>query len=213
MSEFDFEPIRGLPEPLPPGEGLLWQGAPQWGPLAQRAFHVRAIGVYFSLLILLRFIIIIVDGDPLTVAIGSALWLLLLGLAAMVILTLLAWFYARSTVYSITDRRIVIRFGLALPMAVNIPFKSIEAADLISHDDGTGDIFLKLIKDQKVNYWVMWPNVRPWYFFNVQPMLRALADAKSAGAILAAALRAVANETTASHPARTADESQVSATT
>ncbi|HBB55427.1 MAG TPA: phosphopantetheine adenylyltransferase, partial [Hyphomonadaceae bacterium] len=30
--EFDFEPVRGLPEALPAGEAILWQGAPSaWG--------------------------------------------------------------------------------------------------------------------------------------------------------------------------------------
>ena len=28
--DFDFEPVRGLPQVLPEGERLLWQGAPRW---------------------------------------------------------------------------------------------------------------------------------------------------------------------------------------
>ena len=30
MSEYDHEPVRGLPGVLPSGEALLWQGAPEW---------------------------------------------------------------------------------------------------------------------------------------------------------------------------------------
>ena len=48
MSEHDFEPIRGLPGPLPEGETILWQGAPDWRVLAVQAFHVRAVAIYFG---------------------------------------------------------------------------------------------------------------------------------------------------------------------
>ena len=37
MSEFDTEPVPGLPEQLPEGERLRWQGAPKWAALAVRA--------------------------------------------------------------------------------------------------------------------------------------------------------------------------------
>ena len=52
--EHEFEPERGLPEQLPAGEQLLWQGSPEWKRLAQRAFHVRKLVVYFAALIALR---------------------------------------------------------------------------------------------------------------------------------------------------------------
>ena len=191
MSDFDCEPIRGLPEPLPPGEQLRWQGAPRWSALAKRAFHVRLVAIYFGLLILWRIGAGWFAGESREHLVGSGLWLLALALAAIGILALLAWFYARSTIYSITDRRVIIRFGLALPMAVNIPFKSIETAGLRVYADGTGDLPLALIEGQQVGYFVMWPNVRPWSFIRkTQPMLRALPDAEQAAEILAAALTA-----------------------
>ncbi|TVQ88594.1 MAG: PH domain-containing protein [Chromatiaceae bacterium] len=189
MSEFEFEPIHGLPERLPEGEALRWQGAPQMGALARRAFHVRSIAIYFGLLILLRFVLLLTGGVTLGEAVGSALWLATLGLLALTILGLLAWMYSRSTVYSITDRRIVIRFGVALPMAVNIPFKVVESAGLRTYPDGTGDIPLVLSAEQKVNFLIMWPNVRPWQFFNAQPMLRAIPNAEAVAELLAEALK------------------------
>ena len=33
-----------------------------------------------------------------------------------------AWASARTTVYTITNRRVVMRFGIALPMTLNLPF-------------------------------------------------------------------------------------------
>ncbi|KAA6182838.1 PH domain-containing protein [Thiohalocapsa marina] len=189
MSEFNFEPVHGLPENLPEGESLRWQGAPHWGALALRAFHVRKVAIYFGLLILFRIGFVLSAGEPLSIAVLSGLWLLVLSLMAIGILTLMAWLYSRSTVYSITDRRVVIRFGVALPMAVNIPFKAIESAGLRSYPDGSGDIPMVLGADHRVNFIIMWPNVRPWRFLNAQPMLRCIPDAAKAAEILGQALR------------------------
>jgi hypothetical protein len=192
VSEFDFEPIHGLPERLPDGEALRWQGAPTMGALARRAFHVRTIALYFGLLILLRFVLLLTGGVSLEEALLSALWLITLGGLAIGILGLLAWMYSRSTVYSITDRRVVIRFGVALPMAVNIPFKVIEGAGLRTYADGTGDITLSLAPAQRINYLIMWPNVRPWHMLKPQPMLRCIPDAERVAEILGTALRGAA---------------------
>ena len=49
--EHEAEPIPGLPERLPLGEGILWQGSPRWWSLAQRALHLRALSIYFGLLV------------------------------------------------------------------------------------------------------------------------------------------------------------------
>ena len=39
--EHEFEAALGLPEPLPRGERLLWQGAPDWRVMAREAMHLR----------------------------------------------------------------------------------------------------------------------------------------------------------------------------
>ena len=44
-------PPRGLPEQLPRGERLLWQGAPEWRTLARRAFRIRGLAVYFGVIL------------------------------------------------------------------------------------------------------------------------------------------------------------------
>ncbi|MBK1647039.1 photosynthetic complex putative assembly protein PuhB [Rhabdochromatium marinum] len=206
MSEFEVEPIPGLPGLLPEGEELLWQGAPLWVPLAKRAFHVRLVLLYFGLVILLRAGFILAEGEGLAMAVGSALWLGILALAAGSILSLLAWLYARSTIYSITSRRVVIRFGMVVPVAVNLPFKSIESAGLRVYDDGSGDIPLALISKQKVSYLIMWPNVRPWHFSKVQPMLRALPEVEQVAELLAEALKAAADEESSLQKEQAADQ-------
>ena len=44
--EHEFEAAYGLPEPLPKGESILWQGAPDLADLAVRVFHLKKIAVY-----------------------------------------------------------------------------------------------------------------------------------------------------------------------
>ncbi|MBB1089736.1 PH domain-containing protein [Rhodopseudomonas palustris] len=213
MSEYDGEPIHGLPEQLPAGELLRWQGAPQWGALAKRAFHVRSVALYFGLLLVVTVAILLAQHQSFAQIVQATTWFVVLAVAAIGILTALAVLYARSTVYSITDRRVVIRFGIALPMAVNIPFKSIETAGLRVYADGTGDIPLSLLPSQRVSYFIMWPNVRPWHMLHAQPMLRALPDAQQAANILAATLKAAsAADHTAGAPVTTDGEMPASAT-
>ena len=50
MMEHDYEPVPGLPERLPEGETILWQGAPMAQSFARYAFHIRAVAAYFALL-------------------------------------------------------------------------------------------------------------------------------------------------------------------
>jgi hypothetical protein len=183
---------RGLPGQLPAGEELLWQGAPDWRMLARRALHVHQIAGYFAVL--------------LTWAIGSAIWqhgvtdqalvstlmLVPLALVAVGLLAFFAWLVARTTTYTITNRRVVLHIGVALPMAVNIPFSQINAASVTSGADGVGDIALSLGSDTRLAYLIMWPHVRPWRLTRPEPALRGLPDAAGIARVLARALAAAA---------------------
>jgi hypothetical protein len=190
MTEHEFEPTPGLPERLPAGERMLWQGSPSWQALAVRAMHVRKVGVYFTLLAAWDIYDKMQGGAEWLVALRGAAWLLVLGAAAIGVLSLLAWAQARSAVYTITSQRVVLRFGVALPMAVNLPFRAVESAGIVRHSDGTADLPLLLAPSERVSYFVTWPHVRPWRFFRVEPALRALPDGERVAAILGAALKA-----------------------
>lgn len=188
MNEHDHEPVRGLPARLPPGEELLWQGEPRWPALARRAFHARKIAIYCGLLLLWRVASDLSAGASIASAAMSGVWITPLALFAVGIPTLLAWLFCRTTVYTITSRRVVIRFGVALPMTVNIPFATIGAAALKVHKDGTGDIPLALTGPDRIAYLHLWPNVRPWRFTKAEPTLRAIAEPERVAKLLAAAL-------------------------
>jgi len=98
--EHEFEAAHGLPEDLPTGERLLWQGAPDWKLLAVRVFHVRAIAIYFALLFAWRASDVLLDGGGIGQALFAVVLLSPLALLALGLLAVLAWLSARTAVYS-----------------------------------------------------------------------------------------------------------------
>jgi hypothetical protein len=190
VREHDYEPVPGLPERLPAGETILWQGAPEREALARRALHVRTIAWYFAALAAWRGLALAADGaSAIDIAAGAGL-LLILGAAAIVPLALYAWASARTTLYTITNRRVVIRAGVALPTTFNLPFAAIEAAGLKLHGGGVGDIALRLVPDQKIAYVFLWPHARPWRFARPEPTLRCIPEADRVAQLLGRALAA-----------------------
>jgi Bacterial PH domain len=185
--EYEFDAQYGLPEALPPGERILWQGAPDWQALARRVFHVDKVALYFALLLVWRVAGVLSDGGAAFDALASLTWLLPLFALALGLLVLLARWTAHTTVYTLTDQRIVLRIGIVLTVAYNLPLARIESADLHAERGGCTDIALTLERDTRIAWLQLWPHVRPWRVARPQPMLRALRDAKAVSALLAQA--------------------------
>ena len=188
--ELELEPIEGLPERPPPGEEILWQGKPLWSGIALRVFHFRKVLIYFSILVTWQGFAALWEGEGAKAALFAMLGVLPYALAGLAILAGLAYCYARTTVYTITSRRVVMRFGVALPMCVNFPFQKVESAALRLCSDGTGDIPLTLRGPDRIAFMILWPLARPGHYRNPQPMMRGLRDAREAAGILATALKA-----------------------
>ncbi|MEQ8858842.1 MAG: photosynthetic complex putative assembly protein PuhB [Pseudomonadales bacterium] len=186
--DFEREPEPGLPERLPPGETVLWRGAPDWRSLARRAFHVRKVGAYFALLALWFVLEALHDGAPLGEIGMTLVRLTSVAAVAIGLLALMAWLSARESVYTLTNQRVVVRFGVALRLTLNVPFKIIEGAELRRYANGTGDIALSLGGSDRVSYAVLWPHARPWRLRHPQIMLRCVADAEQVADRLGAAL-------------------------
>ncbi|MEQ8967369.1 MAG: photosynthetic complex putative assembly protein PuhB [Azospirillaceae bacterium] len=186
--DFAFEPVRGLPEELPEGERILWQGAPAWRSLARNAFHLRALAIYFAILVGWGVIAALYDGASAAAAATGAARLGAVALVALALVGLFAWLTARTTVYTITNRRVVMRFGIALPMTINLPFRRVDGASVKHHRDGSGDIPLRLAGADRIAYLHLWPHVRPWRFSRTEPMLRGVPDASHVAEILASAV-------------------------
>ena len=188
--DFDFEPIPGLPATPPAGEDILWQGAPSWRTVATRVFHADKVAIYFAALMVWRFAAVQFDGFGGYEAGLSAFRILPFGIVAVGLLLLLAWGTGRSTVYTVTSKRVVMRYGMALPLTVNLPFAKIAAADLKAHSDGTGDIALEMVGKDGFGFAVLWPHVKPFQFAKPQPMLRCIPQPDKVAGLLASALGA-----------------------
>jgi Bacterial PH domain len=193
--DFEFEPMLGLPARLPPGEKLLWQGSPRWESLAVRAYHVRKVAIYFGALILWRVVVGVYAHHTMAAIAASCVFLLALGGVAICVLTLLAFLNAGSTVYSITTRRVLMRHGVAVQLTMNIPLKMVESADLRNFADGTGEIALRVARDQRIGYLISWPHLRSSHITHPEPCFKALYDAPNAASLLSAALVAQSNDT------------------
>lgn len=190
--------VPGLPELLPEGEFVRWQGRPDWKDLAINGFHVRKLAVYFLILLLARILVQGNAGAPLSETVGSTSLLAVLAAAVLGFLALYAWLAARAARYTLTNRRLVIRCGATLPMTVNLPFDLVASADLCVRRNGCGDLPLTLHAEERASWVILWPHVKPWSLRQVKPMLRSVPEAHVVGEKLAAALRDHNRDTTVS---------------
>ena len=187
MSEYDREPIPGLPGVPPPGERILWQGSPDWRVLARAAFHTRLVAGYFALLVGWALIAAQAHGMSGAKDLTGVFTTIGLGIVGVALLHLLAWGSSRTTIYTLTNRRIVMRIGMAVPKCINLPLGMIAAVDLAAREDGTGDLPLTLTGEPKLGYLALWPHARPWKIIRPSPMLRALPGAEAIAALIARA--------------------------
>ncbi len=192
--EHDHEPQHGLPELLPSSEHILWQGSPEWKTLAIQRFHVRKLVLYFAVLLAARLSAQLSDGAGLGAALTGSLMLLSLSVVAIGLVSLMAWLTARTTVYTLTDKRVVMRIGIVLTVALNLPLKRLQAAGLQLHSGATGDIALQLLGKDRVAYAHLWPHARRWRFVKPEPTLLCLADAQAVALQLTQAWQAVTGE-------------------
>jgi Bacterial PH domain len=186
----DFHQFKELPAPLPVGERVIWQGKPTLKGLALRSFRIREVALYFGLLMLWRLWSSWSHGMPPAEAAVAALWLMIPAGCTIALLGCLAWLFRRATCYTITSRRVLFQFGVALPMTMNIPLSRIANAALKTYRDGSGDIPLQVLDSKRVSYLLLWPHIRPWRLRAPEPMLRSIPAAAAVAPKLAEALAA-----------------------
>lgn len=188
--DLDLPPPRGLPDHLPEGEHILWQGSPDRAALARRALKGRLVVIYFGLAMVFVSGIAWSQGRPPgATAISLALLAAACG-AALALIWGFAVLVARTTIYTITTRRVVMRIGIALPITLNLPLAAMVGAGLRTDPDGTGDIPIAIGGAGRIGFFNLWPHARPWRVSRPEPMLRAVPEAAQVGAILARALGA-----------------------
>jgi hypothetical protein len=180
--------IRGVAMPLPPGEVVQWQGAPEVRALARHTFHQRKVALYVLVMLAWWAINAWRGENEGTLAQG----LLLLGLALVPVLVteVLARLVARSTVYAITDRRVVMKVGFVFPMTLNIPHRVIASGAVRRNGDGTGQLAMPLIEGERIAYVALWPHCKPFAFTRPVPVFRGVPNVDDVGAMLRAAVLA-----------------------
>ena len=187
-------PHPGLPGRLPENEHVIWQGAPHWRNFARNVFYSRIVVAYFGIVMLVLMGISILDGGDWREAAKAAIPVIFFALITIGILSILAWIGARATIYTVTNRRVVMRIGAAFSKSVDIPFKVIESVQLKSSPAGLGNISIKLKVGNSIPYFFIWPHARPWRFREAEPMLRAVDDVEAIAKILVEQLEAVKNQ-------------------
>jgi len=187
-SDSEFEPIPGLPEELPEGERVIWQGRPDWRALARSVFKLKWLAIYFAVFACMRTAMAIFDGEGAMGAV-EVVKVVVLSCAGLGILAGIAMLQARSAVYTITNRRVVMRVGVALPIAWNIPFKRLASADMTERKEGDGDIVLTLSGKDSIGWVFLWPHVQPMKVSSARPAFRAIADPKRIAGILQGAVK------------------------
>ncbi|MBL8953850.1 MAG: PH domain-containing protein [Myxococcaceae bacterium] len=189
----DFEAQPGLPEALPEGERLLWQGRPSWRLLARHQLKARWLAVYFAVFAAAKLMAGSTSGDEVA-SLPAALGLVAFCLG---LLCTYAFFSARATLYSITTHRIVLRIGVALPLTVNLPFKRLASADAAVRSEADGDIVLSLAEHRGLKWLYLWPHVALAPLRRPRAMLVGLTEPVRVAGLLGEAVREWAARTQA----------------
>lgn len=184
--DFKFEPVPGLPEALPEGEHILWQGKPDSLRLARDAWKLYWVLGYFAFLAFWR-VGVSSASVPFTEALLHGVPFVIAGVLAGLILYGMAVVQAHSTVYTLTNKRAAMRIGAALTLTLNLPYVQIRNAGVSASKNGTGTIAFELMDNTRVSYMMTWPHARPWHFRQTQPAFRSIPGARRVAEIFAEA--------------------------
>ncbi len=179
---------EGLPDHLPEGERLIWQGRPDWWRLAIDAFHIRKVAIYFTALIVGQGAWKWAGGASLPEALHAVPLMAGLGCLACAILLGFACASARTTYYTLTSKRALMKVGIALPVIINLPLRQIDGVSFALTGRGCGTICFKTGGDTRLAYLLLWPHAKPWNFNRTQPAFRDIPDVEAVASRVAFAL-------------------------
>ena len=178
-----FEAPKNILDAIPNGESILWKGRPSlWG-FSWNLFGLKWITLYLSILSIVsvaRFF----ASDFYTAFYVDFLPFFLSGIFASIILIGLAATQTYSTVYIITENRVIIKTGAALSFLISMPFKKIKEVNLQKRGASIGTISFELLSEKRVPYISCWPSVRPWKFKRTQPAFSCIGSVDKVATIL-----------------------------
>jgi hypothetical protein len=102
-----------------------------------------------------------------------------LAFLSLALLTWGAYLSAQATMYTLTNKRIIMRIGIVLSLTFNLPLKKITACDLQLQKNKTGNLALGIASESPIGWLNLWPHVRAWRVASPQPVLRCVPQAQA----------------------------------
>ena len=165
---------------IPDGEEIYWHGQPDWRSLGYHAFGCKYLVLYF---IISAFYAVsqIKMNFSFNAFFGQYVTFVISGVVAGAILFLLAYVAARHTCYVITEKRVVIRTGIALVFLLNVPLKNIISIDKQSLWHGRGNLSFKSRSKKRIPYLSCWPSVKSGSLLEPIPIFRSILNIEEIG--------------------------------
>ena len=163
---------------IPSGEKIYWCGQPDWVSLGYCCYGIKYLIFYF---LVSAFYVVYKIVTPLTLETFLSLYssYLFSGFLAGMILFGIAFLSARHTCYIITEKRIVIRTGVALVFLLNLPFKNILSIDRQKLTKNRGNIAFTVRSRKRIPYLSCWPSVKGRGFLSPIPAFRSISDVEA----------------------------------
>jgi hypothetical protein len=190
VRQHEYEPVPGLPERLPQGEAIIWQGRPDARRIAIDVLKERWVAFYFIALIAWAVAAGLSDGQEPASIIFAAAVLCILATLLIGMVELFAYASKRTTLYTVTNRRLIMRVGVGTSVTLNLPFARIASAAMVERKDGSGDIVFEPADGVRLSWFHLWPHVRPWSFGSPQPAMRCIPQVKQVAQLIVTELKA-----------------------
>ena len=171
---------------LRPGEVLVWSGKPHWRTLATRVFHIGAVSMYLSALVFANALAARMQHLSAMDTLHGVAPVLALLAGGVAFVAFLAWATGRTTLYSVTNQRVVMQYGVAIEATLSLPMRLIRSVAV--SDKAIGDVLITMKPGNKISLARLWPHARPWRITQPEPMLRALPGVAPVAALIARAV-------------------------
>ena len=178
-----FEAHKNILDAIPEGERILWKGKPSFWGFSWYFFGLKLLAFYLIILSVV-FAARLTVTDFFTAFVVDFLPFLLSGILTSCILMALAKIQSQSSVYIITENRVIIKSGAALSFLISMPFKKIKAVNLQKRKGSLGTISFELNSGKRVPYISCWPSVRPWRFKKTEPAFSCIENVDEVATIL-----------------------------
>ena len=168
---------------IPNKEKIHWIGKPSWASFGYQVFGIKYLIFYFILSALYA----VSQVDPVFTFFAflvNFIPFLMSGVFAACILFVLAYLTASHTHYVITEKRIVIRTGVALVFLLNVPIKNIISIDKQRLAGGRGNLSFTAKSKKRIPFVSCWPSVKSGSFIEPIPAFRSISNIEEIGMLV-----------------------------